>query len=53
MSKVIIYTDGAARGNPDGREAMERYFSLSIQRDSFMKPNILPDIRRLPITAWN
>lgn len=34
--KVEIYTDGAARGNPDGQAVLERCFIIQMERDSSM-----------------
>ena len=34
-------------------EDMERYCNMWIPRDSFMKENSQPDIKRQPITVWS
>lgn len=51
--KVKIYTDGAARGNPDGREDTEPFFLIWTPKEKNISGSILRDIKRLPITEWN
>jgi len=48
---VKIYTDGAARGNPDGPGGYGTV--LSTRRDSFIRRNCPRDMRRQRITEWS
>lgn len=50
---VTIYTDGAAGETRTAPADMARFFSLWTQKGFCMRENSVPDIKRLPITAWN
>ena len=49
---VKIYTDGAARGNPDGPGGYGTVLE-STRRDSFIRRNCPRDMRRQRITEWS
>ena len=52
--QVKIYTDGAARGDPDGhREAMEQFSIMWIQKGSFMKESCPEAIKKRQTTGWS
>ena len=51
--QVKIYTDGAARGNPDGPGGYGAVLEYVDTKDSFIQRNFLRDIRKRQITGWN
>ena len=51
--RVSIYTDGAARGNPDGPGGYGTVLSMWIPKGSFIQKNFHKDIRRRRIIEWN
>ncbi len=51
--KVTIYTDGAARGNPEDPVVMEKSLYLLIPRDRNTFGSCQGDIRKQPIIEWN
>ena len=50
---VKVYTDGAARGNPDGPGGYGAYWSMWTEKDSCIQKNCRRAIRRQRITGWN
>ena len=51
--QVKIYTDGAARGNPDGPGATEQFFSTSIPKASYMNVNCPEATKKPQTTGWS
>lgn len=53
MNDVIIYTDGSARGNPNGPGGYGTVCLTQTLRDRFTPENIARGMSRPPITAWS
>ena len=50
---VKVYTDGAARGNPDGPGGYGAVLEYVDGKDSCIQKNCRRAIRRQRITGWN
>ena len=50
---VKIYTDGAARGNPDGPGGYGCVLHYTIEMEIFTRKNFPQDIKRRQITGWS
>ena len=53
MMKVKIYTDGAARGNPDGPGGYGLVLEYVDTKGDCIQRISRKDIKRRQITAWN
>ena len=54
MMKVTIYTDGAARGNPDGPGGYGTVIEYVDLKGKRTCQGIIPGhMKRLPTTGWN
>ncbi|MFR5733347.1 MAG: hypothetical protein ACLUD2_16780 [Clostridium sp.] len=53
MSKVQIYTDGSARGNPDGPGGYGAVLHFTDSKGQLHEKELSAGIQRRPTTGWS